>query len=56
MYMTWQALLQEAAATSFDNTADTLAAAENDGYICADLSLSQVNELSGKILLCLSKR
>ena len=51
MYMTWQALLQEAAATSFDNTADTLAAAENDGYICADLSLSQVNELSGKILL-----
>lgn len=51
MDMTWQALLQEAAATSFDNTADTLAAAENDGYICDDLSLSQVNELSGKILL-----
>lgn len=51
MDMTWQALLQEAAATSFDNTADTLAAAENDGYICDDLSLSQVNELSEKILL-----
>lgn len=51
MDMTWQALLQEAAEASFDNTADTLAAAENDGYICADLSLSQVNELGGKILL-----
>lgn len=51
MNMTWQALLQEAAEASFDNTADTLASAENDGYICADLSLSQVNELGEKILL-----
>ena len=28
MDMSWQALLQEAAATSFEKTADTLAAAE----------------------------
>ena len=44
MDMTWQALLQEAAATSLDN-----AAAEDTA--CADLSLSQIDELGKKILL-----
>ena len=34
MDMSWQALLQEAAATSFEKTADTLAAAENDNCAC----------------------
>lgn len=33
MDMSWQALLQEAAATSFEKTADTLAAAENDKLV-----------------------
>lgn len=44
MDMTWQALLQEAAKTSLDN-----AAAEDAA--CADLSLSQIDELGKKILL-----
>lgn len=44
MEMTWQALLQEAAKTSLDN-----AAAEDAA--CADLSLSQIDELGKKILL-----
>ena len=49
MDMSWQALLQEAAAISFKKTADALAA-ENDGRACVDLQQSQLNELSEKIL------
>ena len=51
MDMSWQALLQEAAATSFEKTADTLAAAENDNCACIDLHQQQIHELSKKILL-----
>ncbi len=51
MDMSWQALLQEAAATSFEKTADTLAAAENDNCACVDLNQQQIYELSKKILL-----
>ena len=51
MDMSWQALLQEAAATSFEKTADTLAAAENDNCACIDLRQQQIYELSKKILL-----
>ena len=46
MDMSWQALLQEAAATSFEKTADTLAAAENDNCACIDLHQQQIHELS----------
>ena len=48
MDMSWQALLQEAAATSFEKTADTLAAAENDNCACIDLHQQQIHELSKK--------
>ena len=51
MDMSWQALLQEAAATSFEKTADTLAAAENGNCACVDLHQQQIHELSKKILL-----
>lgn len=51
MDMSWQALLQEAAATSLEKTADTLAAAENDNCACVDLHQQQIHELSKKILL-----
>lgn len=51
MDMSWQTLLQEAAATSFEKTADTLAAAENDNCACVDLHQQQIHELSKKILL-----
>ena len=51
MDMSWQVLLQEAAATSFEKTADTLAAAENDNCACIDLHQQQIHELSKKILL-----
>lgn len=51
MDMSWQALLQEAAATSFEKTADTLAAAENDNCAYVDLHQQQIHELSKKILL-----
>lgn len=51
MDMSWQALLQEAAATSFEKTADTLVAAENGSCACVDLHQQQIHELSKKILL-----
>ena len=51
MDMSWQALLQEAAATSIEKTADTLAATENDNCACVDLREQQIHELSKKILL-----
>lgn len=49
MDMSWQTLLQEAAAASFEKTADILAA-EDDGRACVDLQQSQLHELSEKIL------
>ena len=52
MDMSWQALLQEAAATSFEKTADTLAAAENDNCACIDLHQQQIHELSKKSCCC----
>lgn len=51
MDMGWQALLQEAAATSFEKTADTLAASENDNCAVVELHQQQIHELSKKILL-----
>ena len=51
MDMSWKALLQKAAATSFEKTADTLAAVENDNCACVDLHRQQIRELSRKILL-----
>ena len=54
MDMSWQALLQEAAATSLEKTADTLAAAENDNCACVDFHQQQIHELSKKILLPVS--
>lgn len=51
MDMSWQAMLHDAAAVSFEKNADTLAAAENDDCISVDLHQSQIHELSKKILL-----
>ena len=51
MDMSWQALLQEAAATSFEKTADTLAAAENDNCACIDLHQQQIHELKQENLV-----
>ncbi len=50
MDMSWQALLQEAAATSFEKNIESLAAADNDACSYADLPKAKIQELSEKIL------
>lgn len=51
MDMNWQAMLHEAAKTSFENDIEVLAAADNDAYSCVDLSQEKIRKLSEQILL-----